>query len=251
MQLDDAAWSSPWRRRSVAEKALLCLGLLLVAATTGSPVIAAVVGLLVTGLALLTAMVPPGLWWRVLLGPAVFVAVGAVTVALDLGAATGSDVWRLGPVGMTTSGVETALLVSLRALAATSAMLLLAATTPMVEVLSALRRVGVPGPVVDVAAVMYRMIFGLLEAMAAIREAQAGRLGYASGRAARRSLGQLVAAVMVRAWTRASRLEDGLAGRGGVEAVPMVPARPVSLPFALAAVALVTVTATASLLVAL
>mgnify|MGYP002651792985 CR=1 FL=1 len=68
----------------------------------------------------------------------------------------------------------------------------------------------------------------------------AGRLGYATGRAARRSIGGLVAAVLVRAWVRAGRLEDGLAGRGGVASVPLVPARPVSIPFVLAAAALVT-----------
>ena len=43
----------------------------------------------------------------------------------------------------------------------------------------------------------------------------------------------------VAAWDKARRLEDGLAGRGGVAAVPLVPARAVSTPFVLAAGALV------------
>ena len=38
----------------------------------------------------------------------------------------------------------------------------------------------------------------------------------------------LGAAVLVAAWDKARRLEDGLAGRGGVAAVPLVPARAVS-----------------------
>ena len=97
----------------------------------------------------------------------------------------------------------------------------------------------VPEVAVDIAAVTYRMIFALLDAASAIRAAQAGRLGYASGRAARRSVGQLCAAVLVAAWDKARRLEDGLAGRGGVAAVPLVPARAVSTPFVLAAGALV------------
>ena len=84
-----------------------------------------------------------------------------------------------------------------------------------------------------------RQIFALLDAASAIRAAQAGRLGYASGRAARRSVGQLCAAVLVAAWDKARRLEDGLAGRGGVAAVPLVPARSVSTPFVLAAGGLV------------
>ena len=42
--LDDAAWSSRWRTRSTLEKSILCLGLLLVAATTTSLVVAGLVG---------------------------------------------------------------------------------------------------------------------------------------------------------------------------------------------------------------
>ena len=55
----------------------------------------------------------------------------------------------------------------------------------------------------------------------------------------KRQVGQLCAAVLVAAWDKARRLEDGLAGRGGVAAVPLVPARAVSTPFVLAAGALV------------
>lgn len=240
MRLDDAAWTSRWRRRSVAEKTVLCLGLLLVAATTGSPLVAALVGAVVTTLALGVARVPARAWGAALLGPLAFVLVGALTIAVTADGPTADDLWRAGPVGITRAAAGSALLVALRATAATSALLLLAATTPVVEVIAGLRRAGVPDAVVDVAAVTYRMIFGLLDAARAIGESQRGRLGYATGRAARRSIGGLVAAVLVRAWVRAGRLEDGLAGRGGVASVPLVPARPVSIPFVLAAAALVT-----------
>ncbi|HBO55343.1 cobalt ECF transporter T component CbiQ [Janibacter terrae] len=233
--LDDAAWSSRWRSRSTLEKSLLCLGLLLVAATTTSLVVAGLVGVCAVGLAAL-ARVPVGVWLRAMLGPAVFVGIGAVTIAVTLGP---GDLWSLGPIGVGEGSVSRAVLVAARALAATSAMVLLAATTPMVDLLAGLRRARVPEVAVDIAAVTYRMIFALLDAASAIRAAQAGRLGYASGRAARRSVGQLCAAVLVAAWDKARRLEDGLAGRGGVAAVPLVPARSVSTPFVLAAGGLV------------
>lgn len=68
LTLDDAAWSSPWRTRSTLEKSLLCLGLLLVAATTTSLVVAGLVGVCTVGLAAL-ARVPAGVWLRAMLGP--------------------------------------------------------------------------------------------------------------------------------------------------------------------------------------
>lgn len=235
LTLDDAAWSSRWRTRSTLEKSLVCVGLLLVAATTTSLVVASLVGVCAVGLAAV-ARVPARVWCHAMAGPAVFIAIGAVTIAVTFG---GGDLVRWGPVGVDEGSASRAALVAGRALAATSAMILLAATTPMVDLLAGLRRARVPEVAVDIAAVTYRLIFSLLDSAAAISAAQAGRLGYASGSAARRSVGLLSAAVLVRAWDRARRLEEGLAGRGGVTSVPLVPARAVSAPFVLGGGALV------------
>lgn len=222
LTLDDAAWSSPWRTRSTLEKSLVCLGLLLVAVCA--------VGLAVV------ARVPVGVWVRSMIGPVVFIAIGGLTIAITVGA---GDLVAWGPVGVDEGSASRAALVAGRALAATSAMILLAATTPMVDLLAGLRRARVPEVAVDIAAVTYRLIFSLLDSAAAISAAQAGRLGYANGRSARRSVGLLAASVLVHAWERARRLEEGLAGRGGVMSVPLVPARAVSAPFVLAGGALV------------
>ena len=247
LSLDAAAWSSPWRTRSTLEKSLVCLGLLLVAATTTSLVVAGLVGASAVLLAAL-ARVPVGVWLRAMLGPVVFIAIGAVTIAVTFGP---GDLLSLGPFGVDEGSASRAALVAGRALAATAAMILLAATTPMVDLLAGMRRARVPEVAVDIAAVTYRLIFSLLDAASAISSAQAGRLGYASGPAARRSVGQLCAAVLVRAWEHARRLEDGLAGRGGVGAVPLVPARAVSTPFVVLGGTLVLALASLSLRVGL
>ncbi len=229
LTLDDAAWSSPWRTRSTLEKSLVCVGLLLVAATTTSLLVAGLVGVCAVGLAV-AARVPVGVWLRSMLGPLVFVTIGAVTIAVTV---RPGDLVSVGPLGVDEGSASRAVLVAGRALAATSAMVLLAATTPMVDLLAGLRRARVPEVAVDIAAVTYRLVFSLLDSAAAISAAQAGRLGYANGRAARRSIGLLAASVLVTAWDRARRLEVGLAGRGGVTTVPLVPARAVSTPFVL------------------
>jgi cobalt/nickel transport system permease protein len=93
-------------------------------------------------------------------------------------------------------------------------MLMLATTTPVSDLLAWARRRGVPEAVVDIAGLVYRLLFVLLTTLHAVRDAQTARLGYANRRAAIRSAAALTAAVLTRSWDRARRLEDGLAGRG-------------------------------------
>ena len=99
-------------------------------------------------------------------------------------------------------------------LAGGAAVLLLATTTPMSDLLPALRRLRVPAAVVEVAGVVYRLLFVLLDSLRTIREAQTNRMGYSSVRRSYRSSGVLAAAVLTRSWDRARRLQEGLAGRG-------------------------------------
>jgi cobalt/nickel transport system permease protein len=127
----------------------------------------------------------------------------------------------------------------LRTSAASLGVLLFAFTTPMSDLLPRLVRAGVPAPVVDVALVTYRMSFLLLDSMRRIREAQAARLGHTSRAAEWRSLAGLGATAFVRAFDRAARLQDGLAGRGydGTLRV-LVPEARVSVRFTAVSVAL-------------
>jgi cobalt/nickel transport system permease protein len=95
----------------------------------------------------------------------------------------------------------------------------------MSDLLPALRRLRVPAAVVEVASVVYRMLFVLLESLDTIREAQTARMGYSSLRRSYRSSGALTAAVLTRSWDRARRLQEGLAGRGmetGLRVLPEV-----------------------------
>ncbi len=203
-RLDETAWSSPWRRYAVADKAVPALGtlaaVLLLPAWPATPVVVA--GL--TAVALIAARVRPGAWLAAVAAPLVFVLVGAASVAVQVGARP----W------VSAESVHQALTVLGRGSAGACALILLAATTPMVDLLDAMRRLRIPAPLLDIAALMYRLVFVVWDSAATIREAQAGRLGYSTARASRHSFGALGAGLLVRSWRRARRLEDGMAGRG-------------------------------------
>lgn len=248
LALDDAAWNSRWRTRSTAEKSLLSLGLLLVAVTATGPLVSLVVLAVSAVIALGWARVPVRGYAVALLAPAFFVLPGTLVVAIHLGPAASNAAWSSGPFWATRESLLLAGTVAMRSVAAFSALLLLAATTPMTDVLSGLRRVRAPEVLVDIAGLIYRMLFSLLDAVSAIMEAQRARLGYSSGRAARRSMGRLGGAVMLQAWRRAQRLEAGLAGRGYTGSLlTLRESRPVSTPFVLTSVGIVGVLAAVSL----
>jgi cobalt/nickel transport system permease protein len=205
LAVDDAAWASAWRRRSPGDKILLCVGLVLCAlvlpAWPGSAMVAAVA----VALALGPARVPARTFGRAARWPLAFVAVGALTAVVSVDG---------GGLGWAPDAAPRAGALVGHALAGGAAVLLLATTTPMADLLPALRRLRVPAAVVEVASVVYRLLFVLLESMHTIREAQTARMGHATWRRSWRSTGLLAAAVLTRSWDRARRLQEGLAGRG-------------------------------------
>ncbi|WP_369140853.1 cobalt ECF transporter T component CbiQ [Modestobacter versicolor] len=204
LAVDDAAWASAWRPRSPADKLLVSLGLvvsaLLLPVWPGS----LLVGLTAVVLALGPARVPARTFGRAVRVPLAFIAVGALTAVVQVGDGIG---WAPDAAGQAGALVG-------HAVAGSAAVLLLATTTPMSDLLPALQRLRVPAAVVEVASVVYRMLFVLLTSLATIREAQTARMGYATVRSSYRSSGALAAAVLTRSWDRARRLQDGLAGRG-------------------------------------
>jgi cobalt/nickel transport system permease protein len=216
LAIDDAAWSSAWRRRSPADKALLCLGLVVCALVLPAWPGSLLVGITAVILALGPARVPARTFGRAVRWPLAFVAVGALTAVVSVDG---------GGLGWAPDAAERAGSLVGHGLAGSAAVLLLATTTPMSDLLPALRRLRVPAAVVEVASVIYRLLFVLLESLRTIREAQTARMGYSSLRGSYRSSGALAAAVLTRSWDRARRLQEGLAGRGmetGLRVLPEV-----------------------------
>ncbi|WP_369215776.1 cobalt ECF transporter T component CbiQ [Streptomyces flavofungini] len=225
LPIDAAAHSSRWRRRHPVDKAVLGLGLTVLAISL--PPWPGAVLVLLTALVVLLgpAGVPPRKLWRAYRVPLGFCVTGALTLLVQVG----------GPEGFVTladGGPARAGGLLLRTSAASLGVLLFAFTTPLSDLLPRLVRAGVPAPVVDVALVTYRMSFLLLDSMGRIRQAQAARLGHTTRAATWRSLAGLGATAFVRAFDRAGRLQAGLAGRGydGTLRV-LVPGARVSRPF--------------------
>lgn len=240
LTIDAEAYRSPWRTVHPAVKGVLFGGLLVCALALPAWPGAALVGAVALAFGLGPARVPPRKLVRTAVGPLAFIATGAVTLLVSVG---GPD----GPIAWDPQGAARAAELTGRASAAVVCQLLFAFTTPLADLLPRLSRVGLPPALVEVVALIYRMLFVALDTARRVGAAQAGRLGYTNGRNRVRSLGALGAALFVRSYDRAARLQRGLECRGYTGALTVlvddIPLRAPAL--AAAAVPAVLVTAAA------
>lgn len=218
--LDDAAWQGPWRHVRVGEKVALSGGLLLTALVAPAWPGAVLVALACVVLTCGPARIPARTLALAMAPPLTFLLVGGATVAVVLGGTpppTAYFAW--GPLWADPTTVGTGATAVARGLAGTLAIMLLATTTPMVDVLAWVRRRGLPAPLVDIASLTYRLLFVLLGSALAIRAAQVARLGRPTPATVASAMGTL----LVRSWTRAAHLQAGLEGRGYVDDLPTLP----------------------------
>lgn len=223
--LDDAAWGSPWRHRRVREKLACSLGLVLTALLAptwpGTLLVAVVSVALIVG----PARIRPRVLLAAMSAPLVFLVLGAVSVVFSVGTtpsdALASDTWwQAGFVSVSAQSVSQALGLFAHGVSGTLAVMVLATTTPMVDLLTWLRRLHVPDALLEVASLTYRLLFVLAETTSNVLAAQRCRLGdnpVGSWRGLPRrwhNTASAVGAIGIRAWTRTSRLTEGLTHRG-------------------------------------
>jgi cobalt/nickel transport system permease protein len=213
--IDRLAHTSRWRHRPLAEKALLALGLLVLALVLpplpgGLLVLAAAIS------AALAARIPPKAWLAAMAAPLGFVTLGAAATLVSLDG--------------TLTSPAAAVAVLMRGTASVAALLLLAMTTPAADLIQGCRRLGLSAEIAEIALATYRFVFLLDDTARSIHAGQQARLGYDGFGRSVKSLGLLVAALLPRALDRARRLENGLAARGFDGALPtLAPSHPATM----------------------
>jgi cobalt/nickel transport system permease protein len=197
------------RRERPAENLLLTGGLLLLALLLppwpGAPFVAGSA----LAVALGGARIPPIALGRALLLPFSFLFVGMVPLLVSIAPAPDAG-WRM---VFAAEGLETALATALRAVAAFTALILLAMTTPVGRILALLGRAGLPIELIETMRLTYKMLFILDEEMRRMIAAQTARSGYRGIRRSFHSAGLAVAALLRRTLHRSRAMARGEAAR--------------------------------------
>lgn len=180
------------------------------------------------------AQAPLRTWLKTLAAPAAFLLAGAPFLAVSIDFTSGFS------LHFSPDGWQLALETTVRALAAMSCLAFLTLTTPLVDWVPLLRRVGIPAGIIELILLIYRLIFVFVERALTARQAQTARLGYTRLDRSLRSLGGLAGNLFQQSLQQARRLEIGLAARGyRGELRVLTPDRPLSWPRLMTAIALV------------
>lgn len=155
--------------------------------------------------------------------PLAFVILGCIMILLQV-SHHGEKMLLAIPVGswyfgVTAESVHQFGQVFLQCLAAVSCLYFLSTSTPMTELFTALRRMHIPGFLVEMMELVYRYIFVLLEAASQIRNAQECRLGYATLKTGFYSTGQLISNLFLRAYRQADWTYTAMESRGYTDEV--------------------------------
>lgn len=212
--IDRAAQTNRWRRRPAAEKALTFIGLMLVSLIAAGWIGQIVILMLVLCLVLVAARVAPRDLRAAAVVPAGFILAGTAVQMITLHWAGGPEV--VGPV-VGIAGPEmlsAAAFTGLRSITCVACLIGLALTTPLTSLLQMVQRRGLAPDISDLAMMMFRIVWLVLDCLETGQRAQAARLGHAGWGRQIRSGGRLLAGLLPRVLDRAQRMNAGLAVRG-------------------------------------
>ena len=218
ISIDKYAYQSKLRHIDPIQKVLFALLTLSVCVWANNELISVGVVLIMGCITAFAGGTPLRIFIRLLMVPVWFLLIGAITIAVGFSAEKEAffaaipiaGAW----IGFSRTGLEEALRLFLKALGAVSCLYFLSLSTPMVAFLAALRRLRVPGLLVELMGLVYRFIFVLLDTANTIHTAQSCRLGYSEISGAYRSLGMMASAVFIRSYKRSEELYTALESRG-------------------------------------
>lgn len=218
INIDKFAYSSRLRRVEPMEKFIFSMLTLAVCLWADLWVVSIIVSVVMMWAAVRRGGTPFTFYMKLLLVPMTFLIIGVVTIAVNLSSAESGFLLAF-PVGGKWLGVSRAGLYEagglfLKTLGAVSCLYFLSLTTPLVDILSVLKRLKVPTLMIELMSLIYRFIFVLMDTASVMITAQHSRLGYINLASGYRSLALLASTLFIRAYKRSSELYDSLEARG-------------------------------------
>jgi cobalt/nickel transport system permease protein len=184
--LSDIAFVNAWRHRNPWEKVLFGGGLLVVALLVPPWPWCIVVAVVVTIAATAGARIPASSWAGVLAIPVSFSLLTALGFLLQIDR-SGSTF----TMAIDWGGIPVAFHLLLRSVAAISCLAFIGWTTPLMELIPIVERVGVPPVLIDLALMIYRFLFVTATTLGEMRQAQSWRMGRADARSRLRAVSML------------------------------------------------------------
>ncbi len=203
--LDDYAHSNALKDASPRLKLLLGLGTILLCISSPTPTAPLFIAITMSLITVILAKIPVRFYLTLLLIPFSFSLLSAIVVAFMHGG--GHQLFAFtAHLSIREDGANLALLLISRTFGGMCSLFFIALTTPMIEIFSILKSLGLPDFLVELSMLMYRYIFVFVDQAAMIHSAQVMRLGDAGVKNTLNSFAMLSSVLFLRSWEQGERL---------------------------------------------
>lgn len=218
MKLDQYAHQNGLGDVHPGEKLSFGFFTMLICMISPSPRIAVIVVLIMAAITIGKGCIPFSFYIKMLSIPFGFLVISIAAIGVSALPTGEVGLWSLqvGTIrmGITAASLQRAAGIFIRSFGSISCLYFMILTTPMVDILTLLKKLHFPQLLIEMISLIYRFIFVLLETADRIRIAQASRLGYENIRNGYRSLGMLTTALFLGAYKRAENVYMALEARG-------------------------------------
>lgn len=217
LKIDQYAYSNRLRSTHPAEKSAFALITLIICLASSSWITSLVITLLMAGAIVLRAGIPMRFYLKLISIPMSFLILGVLTIAVSFSRGPLPFLWAVKiwgfNLGVTAGGLRTAINLFCKSLGAVSCLHFLSLTTPMVEIISVLKRLKVPNLFIELMTLIYRYIFVFIETADKIYTSQSSRCGYVSAKRSYYSLAQLASSLFIKSYCSSQMLHTSLMAR--------------------------------------
>ena len=201
--LEDVAQKNGLREVNTWVKLAAGLGAIILCLLSTGYAAPLIIALILSAGILLLARVDLKTYAELFLVPVWFAVLSALVIILISG---GEQVfWRWDPLpflslSVTRESINQGFFILCRVIGSMSALLFIALTTPMTDLFFIMRICRIPGFVIDLAMIIYRTIFFLVDQVRQIHAAQVMRLGYSSWRESITTFSMMCGASFIASW---------------------------------------------------
>lgn len=236
--LEDIAQTNGLREINPYLKLATGLGAILLCLVSAGVVAPLFVAVVLSLAILFLAKVPARVYGKLFILPLFFAAMSVAGIILLSGGGEAYWRWEILPwfsLSVTAQSLEKGFFVFCRVIGGMSALIFIALTTPMTDLFGVMRRIGIPEVVLDLAMIIYRSIFLIMDQLVQTYQAQVMRLGYGTFRESIHSFATMCGSVFIASWDAGEDLMRAMDARcySGKFAV-LGEARPVEILPALA-----------------
>ena len=201
--LEDVAQKNGLREVNTTVKLAAGLGAIILCLLASSYLAPLFIALVLSAAILLLARVDIKTYAELFLVPLWFAFLSAIVIVLISG---GEHVyWSWDPLpflalAITRESINTGFFIFCRVVGGMSALFFIALSTPMTDLFAVMRRCHVPDFVIDLAMIIYRTIFILMDQVRQIYHAQVMRLGYSTWRESITTFAAMCGAAFIASW---------------------------------------------------